>query len=156
MEQQEVIEATGFGYLDYPSISSVFSPQQHEVGCSVVLTAKKPFTFCMKTVNIWDAQQIHINAVNPVNDAPLGCPCRAVPAGDNYWQLSVTPVVTGMNSRRVSSDLSGAITITVDLYSLDDETMPPVKAAGFPVKGTVDVGPSDFLYVVNPVVSATK
>lgn len=98
----------------------------------------------MKTVNIWDAQQIEVKVINPVNDTPLGCPCRATPAGENYWQLSVTPMVTG------------AVTISVALYSLDDETLPPVQAAGFPIKGTVDVGPSDFLYVVNPVVSATK
>lgn len=129
------------------------------MGCSVSLTAKKPFTFFLKTVNIWEPNQIQIITVNPVDETPLGCPCRVLPAGDNYWQLSVTPVTTGtlFFPTFTNSDLTylGALSISVQLTS-DDETVPPVAAAGFPIKGTVDVGPSDFLYVVNPVVGATK
>lgn len=111
----------------------------------------------MKTVNIWEPNQIQILTVNPVDETPLGCPCRVLPAGDNYWQLSITPVTTGTfaNSNPSLIPILGALSISVQLTS-DDETVLPVTAAGFPIKGTVDVGPSDFLYVVNPVVGATK
>eukprot|EP01127_Copromyxa_protea_P017610 TRINITY_DN5396_c0_g1_i1.p1 TRINITY_DN5396_c0_g1~~TRINITY_DN5396_c0_g1_i1.p1 ORF type:complete len:1750 (-),score=416.34 TRINITY_DN5396_c0_g1_i1:121-4707(-) len=141
---QSVIEGSGFGYLLFSSIDSSFSPKQLDVGCSVKLTAKKPFTFGLKTMNIWEAEQIQVQAIEPASKTPLGCPWRVIPVSENYWQISVTPVITG------------DISISVSLHSLEDDSIPSVQAAGLPVKGTVDIGPSDFLNVINPTVLATK